>query len=125
MNGKTTKQKIKPSPARVILLGVILAVAGVVFGLDIYTGGTPTWEETYFTGLVIIGFVYYLIKFIFGKRIEFDFDSFTVKGKAYSFSEISEAEVSYKRALIPGRRIRFRTVMKINIYKGRMCFKIG
>lgn len=115
------KQKIKPSPAMLILIGCVLVVAAIVVGVDVYTGGTPTWEETYGTALLIAGFVYYLLKFIFSKRIEFDFDGFTVKGKAYSFSEISEAEVSYKRALIPGRRIRFRTVMKIKIYIKDEC----
>lgn len=115
------KQKIKPSPAMLILIGCVLVVAAIVVGVDVYTGGTPTWEETYGTALLIAGFVYYLLKFIFSKRIEFDFDGFTVKGKAYSFSEISEAEVSYKRALIPGRRIRFRTVMKIKIYIRDEC----
>lgn len=116
------KQKIKPSPATVIILGVILAVAGVVFGLDIYTGGTPTWEETYFTGLVIIGFVYYLIKFIFSKRIEFDFDGFTVKGKTYRFSEVSEAEITHKSILhFTGRRLRSHTYMKVKIYIRGEC----
>ena len=107
------KQKIKPSPAMLILLGCFLVVAVVVVGLDVFTGGTPTFEETFGTALVIIGFIYYLIKFIFAKRIEFNFDGFTVKGKTYSFSEISEAEVTHKRTLRPSRRLRFRIVIKM------------
>ncbi len=115
------KQKIKPSPAMLILFGCFLAVAGVVVGLDVYTGGTPTWEETCGTALVIIGFVYYLIKFIFAKRIEFDFDGFTVKGNTYRFSDVSEAVVIHKRALRPSLRIRFRVVMKIRVYIKDEC----
>lgn len=70
------KQKIKPSPWTVLVFGVLLAAAGIVVGLDAYTGGTPTFEETLGTAALIIFFVYYLIKFIFAKRIEFDFDGF-------------------------------------------------
>ena len=110
------KQKIKPSPYTVLIFGVLLAVAGIVVGLDAYTGGTPTFEETLGTAALIIFFVYYLIKFIFAKRIEFDFDGFTVKGKTYRFAEISEAEISYKRVLVPGKRIRFCTLTRVRLY---------
>ncbi len=110
------KQKIKPSPWTVIVFGVLLAVAGIVVGLDVYTGGTPTFEETIGTAGIILGFLYFLIRFIFAKRIEFDFDGFTVKGKTYRFSEVSEAQISYKRVLIPGKRMRFCILTRVRIY---------
>ncbi len=107
----------------VLLLGAVLAVAGIVIGVDVYTGGTPSFEETFGTAGLIIGFVYYLLKFILAKRIEFDFDGFTVKGNTYRFSEITEAEVTHKHTLHFGRRIRHYTYINIKIYvKGEYLF---
>ena len=114
-------KKITPSPAMLLITGIVLSVAAVVIGLDVYTGGTPTWEETFGTALLIIFFVYYLLKFIFKKRVEFDFDSFTVKGNTYHFSEVSEAEVTHKRVFVPGRRLRFRSVTKLKIHIRGEC----
>ena len=110
------KQKIKPSPWTVIVFGAVFAVAAIVVGLDVCTGGTPSFEEIFGAAVITIFFVYYLIKFIFAKRIEFDFDGFTVKGKDYRFSEVSEAEISYKRVLIPGKRMRFCILTRVRIY---------
>ncbi len=115
------KQKIKPSPAALLVILCLLVVAAIVVGLDIYTGGTPTFEETLGTAGLIVSFVYFLIRFIFAKRIEFDFDGFTVKGKTYSFSDISEAEVTHKRVFIPGKRLKFCTVITIKIYVRGEC----
>lgn len=115
------KQKIKPSPAVLLVIFCLLVFAAIIVGLDVYTGGTPTFEEALGTAGLIVGFVYYLIKFIFVKRIEFDFDNFTVKGKTYSFSEISEAEVIHRRRIRPSRNLRFRTVIKIKIYIKDEC----
>ena len=115
------KQKIKPSPAELLVILCLLVFAAIIVGLDVYTGGTPTFEETLGTAGLIVGFVYYLIKFIFAKRIEFDFDGFTVKGKTYSFSEISEAEVTHRRTIRPSLNLRFRTVIKIKIYIRDEC----
>lgn len=116
MAQQTKKQKIKPSPVMVLIFGTVLAVAGIVIGIDVYTGGTPSWEETSGTAVLIILFIYYLVKFIFGKRIEFDFDGFIAKGKSYRFSEISEAEISHKRVLVPSKRLRLRTLMVVKVY---------
>lgn len=115
------KQKIKPSPCTLLVFGAVFAVAAIVVGLDAYTGGTPSFEETIGTAAVTVFFVYYLIKFIFAKRIEFDFDSFTVKGKTYRFSEVSEAQISYKRVLIPGKRLHFCTLTRVRIYIRGEC----
>lgn len=115
------KQKIKPSPWTLLVFGAVFAVAAIVVGLDAYTGGTPSFEETIGTAAVTVFFVYYLIKFIFAKRIEFDFDGFTVKGKTYRFSEVSEAQISYKRVLIPGKRLRFCILTRVRIYIRGEC----
>lgn len=115
------KNKIKPSPVELILLGCFIAVAGAVVGIDVYTGGTPTFEETCTSALLIIAFVYYLIRFIFAKRIEFDFDGFIVKGKDYRFSDITEAELIHKRVFVPSRHLRFRTVTRIKIHIRDEC----
>lgn len=115
------KQKIKPSPAEMLILLCILAVAGIVVGLDVYTGGTPTFEETFGTAGLIIAFVYYTLKFIFTRRIEFDEDTFTVRGNTYRFREISEAEVINKHTLVFTTIIRHRTYVKIKIHVRGEC----
>lgn len=110
------KQKIKPSPAALLVILFLLVFAAVIVGIDVYTGGTPTFEETLGTAGLIFSFIYFLIRFIFAKRFEFDFDGFTVKGETYRFRDISEAEVTYKRVFIPGKRLRFCTVTTVKIY---------
>lgn len=110
------KQKISPSPAALIIITCLLIVAVTVVGLDAYTGGTPSFEENLGTAGLTVSFIYFLIRFIIAKRIEFDFDGFTVKGKDYRFSEVSEAEISYKRVLIPGKRMRFCILTRVRIY---------
>ena len=110
------KQKIKPSPAALLIILFLLVIVAIIVGLDVYTGGTPTFEETLGTAGLIVSFLYFLIRYIFAKRFEFDEDTFTVKGETYRFREISEAEVTYKRVFIPGKRLRFCTVRTIKIY---------
>lgn len=115
------KQKIKPSPTALLIFSCFLVVAGIVVGLDVYTGGTPSDEEFFGTAVAVFGFLYFLVRFIFGKRVEFDFDGFTVKGKAYRFADVSEAEVTHKRVLVPGKRLRFCTLTVIKIYIRGKC----
>ena len=82
MAQQTKKQKIKPSPVMVLIFGTILAVAGIVIGIDVYTGGTPSWEETSGTAVLIILFIYYLVKFIFGKKLNLILTDLSQRGKA-------------------------------------------
>ena len=115
------KQKISPSPTALLIFSCFLVVAGIVVGLDVYTGGTPSDEEFFGTAVAVFGFLYFLVRFIFGKRVEFDFDGFTVKGHTYRFSDISEAQVVHKRVFIPGKRIRFCIVTTVKIYVRDKC----
>ncbi len=115
------KQKISPSPAALIIITCLLIVAVTVVGLDVYTGGTPSFEENLGTAGLTVSFIYFLIRFIIAKRIEFDYDGFTVKGHTYRFSDISEAQVVHKRVFIPGKRIRFCIVTTVKIYVRDKC----
>lgn len=97
---------IKPSPVMMLAFGLVAAVTGGIIALDVKTGGTP--EDNLV--LVCIGasicFIVYLIIFIFKKRIKFDFDTFTVRGNTYRFSQISDVVIGYRLSVNPHYRRR-------------------
>lgn len=104
---------IKPSPVMMLAFGLVAAVTGGIIALDAGTGGTP--EDNLV--LVCIGasicFIVYLIIFIFKKRIKFDFDTFTVRGNTYRFSQISDVVIGYRLSVNPHyRRRRLRIISR-------------
>lgn len=115
------KKTLKPSHAPILVVGTVLLIAVFVTVVDTATGGGNEISEIFACSIIGLYFIYYLIKFLSGKRIEFDSDSFTVKNKTYRFSEISEAKITHKRVLRPSRRLRFRTVMRIQLYVRDEC----
>ena len=104
------KKRIRPSPVMVIIFGLVSVICVVLSVVElIETYGTSA-ETMCMDALVIGAFIYYLIKFLFREKVEFDEEEFTVDGTAYGFSDISKVYAE------PTQVIRGVTTLKFDIY---------
>lgn len=91
------KKVIKPSPINLLIFGIVAVVVAIIICIDTATGGTPADEEYLLCVGSVICFVFFLVKYILRGKVYFDDDTFTVHGKTYKFSQISDAVIRNKR----------------------------
>lgn len=106
------KKTVKPTPYAVILFGA-LAVICVIISIAEFADTLMTSAATIALDFLVIGvFIFFLIKFCYQEKIDFDEVSFTVGGKTYSFDEITKVTVNNEQVL------RSVSTLRIKLYIG-------
>lgn len=118
------KKTIKPSPVMLMLFGIVLVVTAFVMIVDVKTGGTPEMKEILVCIGSALGLIFYLAECILRGKVHFDEDTFTVRGKTYNFSQISDAVIGSTSIFFV--RYKFGSTQKIKIYvKGDYVFSFN
>lgn len=106
------KKTVKPILWVVILFGIMAVFCSALTVSGFIKGDISVFPEVLIDMIVIVAFVWVLLKYLSQEKILYDENSFTVGEKTYSYSDITNVTVDSEQI------IRNVSTLRINIYIG-------